>query len=99
MNEFYGDIEEPIREIVRALRDNGVNTICSCGHEMYVEADITPDGQLLNIHKTLFNYLAENGLPVKYSIDIHLEQNNPLSRCYAVIKLATEPLIEEESNG
>ena len=85
--EFYSDIEEPVREIVRVLRDNGINTTCSCGHEMYIEADIIPDGQLYKIHKTLFNYLAEKKLPVKYSIDIHLEQENPLSRCFAVITL------------
>jgi len=87
MNEFYSDIEEPIREVVRVLRDNGVNTTCSCGHKMYVEADIIPDGQLEVIHRTLFNYLSEHGLPTKYSIDIHLEQENPLSRCFAIIQL------------
>ena len=91
---WYFEIEEPIRELVRVLRNNGINTTCSCGHEMYVEADVIPDGQLFKIHKTVFSYLAEKGLPTKYSIDIHLEQENPLSRCFAVIKLV-EPLIEE----
>jgi len=89
-NEFYSTIEEPIREIVRVLRDNGVNTTCSCGHKMYVEADIIPDGMLQVIHTTMFNYLAEKELPIKYSIDIHLEQDNPLSRCFATIQLRGE---------
>ena len=88
--DWYSDIEEPIRDIVRVLRENGVNTTCSCGHEMYVEADVIPNGQLFSIHKILFNYLTENDLPTKYSIDIHFEQDNPLTRCFAIIKL-TKP--------
>ena len=88
MNDFYSEIEEPIRDLVKYLRDNGINTTCSCGCKMYVEADIIPDGQLMNIHRSVFDYLADRGLPTKYSIDIHLEQNNPLSRCFAVIQLA-----------
>ena len=32
-------IEEPIRLLVKLLRNNGINTTCSCGHEMYVECE------------------------------------------------------------
>ena len=97
MNEFYGGIEKPIREIVRALRDNGVNTICSCGHKMYVEADIIPDGILQVIHKTLFGYLADNGMEIKYTITITQEVNIAgLSRCWAYIQIGeVMPLVEE----
>ena len=88
MTEFYGELEPEIREIVRTLRDNGVNTTSSCGHKMYVEADIIPDGMLHTIHKTLFNYLVEIGKETKYSITITLEQNIAgLSRCFAVIQV------------
>ncbi len=88
MNEFYREIEEPIRDIVRTLRDNGVNTTCSCGHDIYVEADIIPDGMLQTIHRTLFNYLAESKKEIKYSITITLEQDIAgLSRCFACIKI------------
>jgi len=32
-------IEEPIRPLVKLLRNNGFNTTCSCGHQMYVEME------------------------------------------------------------
>lgn len=88
MTEFYRYIEEPIRDIVKALRDNGVNTTCSCGHKMYVECDIIPDGMLQTIHKIVFSHLAESGKEVKYTITITLEQNiDGLSRCFAHIQI------------
>ena len=92
MNVFYQAIEEPIKDIVRTLRDNGINSTCSCGHDMYVEADIISDGTLMVIHKTLFNYLSQAGKEVKYTITITLEQNIAgLSRCFAHI-LIGEPI-------
>ena len=93
MNEFYTDIEEPIRGIVKALRDSGVNTTCSCGREMYIEANIIPDGMLQVIHETLFNYLAELGKEIKYTITITLEENIcGVSRCFAFIQIGgTKP--------
>ncbi|MGD0571702.1 MAG: hypothetical protein ABSB11_01625 [Sedimentisphaerales bacterium] len=30
--DWYSQIEEPVRELVRLLRNNGFNTFCSCGH-------------------------------------------------------------------
>jgi len=36
---WYDKLEEPIRPLVKLLRDNGINTTCSCGHEMYIEAE------------------------------------------------------------
>lgn len=38
---FYADVEPEIRGIVKALRDSGINTISSCGHEMTVLADVS----------------------------------------------------------
>ena len=32
-------IEEPIRGLVKLLRDNGFNTFSSCGHEMQVDME------------------------------------------------------------
>jgi len=32
MKDFYGQIEEPVRELVRLLRNHGFNTVSSCGH-------------------------------------------------------------------
>lgn len=78
MNEFYENIEEPIRELVKILRDNGINTTCSCGHKMYIEADLVPDGTLQVIHKLVFNYLAEAKLPIEYDIEVRLEARKGL---------------------
>jgi len=33
MIDWYENIEAPIRDIVKFLRNNGVNTECSCGYE------------------------------------------------------------------
>jgi len=38
-NEFYVGIDEGIRELIALLRDNGINTTCSCAHEKYIEFD------------------------------------------------------------
>ena len=38
LRDWYGaKIEPEIRRVVRALRDQGVNTTASCGHGMWVE--------------------------------------------------------------
>ena len=39
MNWYEENIEEPVREVVKLLRENGINTVCSCGHKMYVECN------------------------------------------------------------
>ncbi len=36
---YEENIEENIRNIVFALRNIGINTTCSCGHEMWIECD------------------------------------------------------------
>jgi hypothetical protein len=37
MSDFYAQIEAGVREWVRRLRDAGINTECSCGHEGYIQ--------------------------------------------------------------
>jgi hypothetical protein len=39
MNPFYNDIEDGVRPFVKELRDIGINTISSCGHEGWIECD------------------------------------------------------------
>jgi len=48
-------IEEPIRNLVKLLRDHGFNTECSCGHEMYVQCQYTLEGEIKRLHDLLFN--------------------------------------------
>jgi len=53
---YYDVIEEPVRELVYLLRNNGYNTTNSCGHDMWVQIDMDSD-----IIHDLYNLLAENG--------------------------------------
>jgi hypothetical protein len=39
MTWYEENVEEPIRPLVRLLRDNGYNTFSSCGHDMNVIMD------------------------------------------------------------
>jgi len=39
-SEFWEYIDQPIREAVRLLRNNGFNTTCSCGSKMTIEIDL-----------------------------------------------------------
>lgn len=40
MKDFYDEIEDGVREWVRHLRDAGINTECSCGHEGYIRCQV-----------------------------------------------------------
>lgn len=57
--DWYDTIEEPIRNLVKILRDNGFNTTCSCGHmpNPNVEMEWYEDSELTK----LYNLLVENG--------------------------------------
>ena len=54
--EWYENyIETPIRPAVKLLRDNGFNTICSCGHEMTIQCEYHADGEIARLHELLYN--------------------------------------------
>ena len=55
--DWYNRIEEPMRELVRLLRNSGFNTISSCGHKKHVQMEYygTEDIQ------RLYNLLWDNG--------------------------------------
>lgn len=63
-NEFYQGIEPGIRDAVRLLRDNGINTTCSCEHEMYIqfEGDSHHFDTVRAIHHLLFSHGWRNYL-------------------------------------
>lgn len=75
-NWYTQHIEEPIRNIVEVLRNNGFNTTCSCGHEMYVEGVINIDGELQRLHNLLYNYFFDKNINVNYDIEIKLSVQN-----------------------
>ena len=55
MTWYQDAIEEPIRGVVHHLRDNGFNTICSCGHKMEIDLILQTDGEMKRLHDCLFN--------------------------------------------
>jgi pyrrolidone-carboxylate peptidase len=61
MADWYEEhIEEPVRELVKLLRNNGFNTECSCGHEMYVQCNYILDGEIQRLHNLLTSSGYEN---------------------------------------
>jgi len=52
-NSWYDKIEPPIRDVVKLLRENGFNTESSCGHDMYVQCQYAPDGEIQRLHYLL----------------------------------------------
>ena len=74
MTDWYTrNVEEPVRDLVRHLRNNGINTECSCGHEMTIQCQMIPDGTFGALHDLVFEFLAERRLPVTYRIVAELE--------------------------
>ena len=61
-------IEEPVRELTRVLRDNGVNTECSCGHDMYIQCQYIPDETVFEIHNLVWHYLHDKGVQINFEI-------------------------------
>ena len=56
LTAFYEEIEPGVREIVRLLRDNGINTTCSCEHEQYIQFELVGLAHEVEfIHNLLFN--------------------------------------------
>lgn len=68
---LYDNIEEPIRDTVRLLRDNGFNTTGSCGHEMWIELDL---GNTLSEAENIATLLLENDMD-DFRIDACIHSN------------------------
>ena len=69
MTDWYEEnIEQGVRDLVRLLRNNGVNTTCSCEHERYVQCDYMADWELFRIHHLLVNEGYTD-----FSIELHIE--------------------------
>jgi hypothetical protein len=69
--DWYSEnIEEPVRDIVELLRNNGFNTESSCGHNMEIQCSYFLDKEINRLHKLLYLYLNDKGLPITYDITI-----------------------------
>jgi hypothetical protein len=68
---WYEEFIEPeIRSIVKLLRDNGINTECSCGHKMWVQFQVI-DNEPQIVDKILCNSGYKN-----YLIECHYERHD-----------------------
>lgn len=54
-NWYEKYIEPEIRDVVRLLRNNGVNTECSCGHQMWVQFQVISIDDVDRVDKLLTN--------------------------------------------
>lgn len=57
MKWYENNIEEGVRNVVRLLRDNGINTTYSCHCAMVIEAENYEDAEMSRI----YDLLVENG--------------------------------------
>lgn len=73
MDWYEENVEEPLQNIVKHLRNNGVNTTCSCGHKMYIQCDYIPDGSVRDVYNLVYNYLYEKFGVVDFEMIIHLD--------------------------
>jgi hypothetical protein len=70
MDWYELNIEEPIREIVRNLRNNGINTFCSCGHGMWIQCESVDQNTELNTIYCVFSELKIKKYRVQIFDDI-----------------------------
>lgn len=96
MDWYENNIEEPVRDIVKHLRNQGFNTECSCGHDMYIQCQCIHDGEIYRLHTVLFNYHYSNGLPINYEItgEIKVTEGNVWSSI--TIQFPKKSLSKEE---
>ena len=90
MKDWYEEyIEEPVRKTVRLLRDNGFNTVCSCGHKMYIQCSYITDGEIMRLDNLLFN----NGHR-DYKIDLSVHRKE--GHIYSSIDITFPPMTDEK---
>ena len=56
-NEY---IEKPIRKVVERLREYGINTTCSCGHDMTIQCEYYDNKELTRIYTILAELNIKN---------------------------------------
>ena len=83
MADWYEErIEEPLRDLVRELRNNGFNTECSCGHERYVQMQCLDTGEVGRLDRFLFLLGLRD-----YVVELHLTRDEGHLRSSVYLKL------------
>jgi hypothetical protein len=67
--EFYEAIDGGIKEVVALLRNNGINTVCSCAHEKYIQFNGNEVQEVELIYTLLYNYGFKN-FTIEYKLMI-----------------------------
>jgi hypothetical protein len=84
MNDWYLKIEPEVRDIVYALRNNGINTFCSCGHDMWIQCETNDPTEEL---KVIYNILVEQFKIVNYCVNVDFKISEGYISKFLEIKL------------
>lgn len=81
LNNYYEEnIDDTIIDIIKYLRNNGINTECSCnGHKIekpYIQCQLIIDGEIKRIFELVYNYLCEKNKEIEYDIKINIKVEN-----------------------
>ncbi|KKM69374.1 hypothetical protein LCGC14_1451440 [marine sediment metagenome] len=87
INWYEERIELGVREIVKYLRNNGINTECSCEHDKYVQCQYITDGNVKEIDDLLFLAGFRN-----YTIEILIKRDQ--GHIYPTMQITFEDLEE-----
>ena len=68
-NWYKINIEKPTREIIKNLRNNGINTFCSCGHKLWIQCETYDPTEDLN---TIFCVLVTMNIK-QYRVNIFVD--------------------------
>lgn len=71
--DWYDEnIEENVRDLVIILRNNGINTECSCHHAdpMFIQCQYLLAEEIKRIHDLVWLYLHEKQLPITFEINL-----------------------------
>ena len=100
MDWYEEYIEEGVRNLVKFLRNNGINTECSCHHEnpMYIQCQYMPNGSVKDIHDLLWLYFTENNQSVTFSINLRHEVIDGCAFSSLDIKIPKAGVQEKDAN-
>lgn len=88
-NWYDKNIEKPLQELVKYLRNNGVNTECSCGHELYIQCQYVPDGDVKEIQTLIYNWLCEHNEKINFEIKAEIKVLN--GNTYPTLNIKLNP--------
>ncbi len=99
---YEENIEEPIRSLVKLLRDNGFNTTSSCGHapKPYVQMDWLSDDDITKLYVLLMGSGFKNFQVVAYWSKFDDQDSRVLEvKFFTKSKLINESEIRDAEGG